>query len=94
MPEEIYSKIESKGAVQIFLSELKTIFNGKYRFDLPNREDKPMEFSNEYCLSVLDYDAQDVIEELVKIKSRDNKYVVCTSFHFPEREMNFPYINF
>ncbi len=47
MPEEIYSKIESKGAVQIFLSELKTIFNGKYRFDLPNREDKTMEFSNE-----------------------------------------------
>lgn len=71
MPEEIYSKIESKGAVQIFLSELKTIFNGKYRFDLPNREDKPMEFSNEYCLSVLDYDAQDVIEELKSLTLKE-----------------------
>ena len=71
MQEEIYSKIESKGAVQIFLSELKTIFNGKYRFDLPNREDKPMEFSNEYCLSVLDYDAQDVIEELKNLTPKE-----------------------
>ena len=35
-----------------------------------------------------------LIYKKVKIKSRDNKYVVCTSFHFPEREMNFPYINF
>ena len=71
MPEEIYSKVESKGAVQIFLSELRTIFKGKYRFDLPNREDKPMEFSNEYCLSVLDYDVQDVIEELKSLTLKE-----------------------
>lgn len=50
MPEEVNSKIESKGAVQIFLNELKTILNGKYRFDLPNREDKPMEFSKRILL--------------------------------------------
>ena len=30
-----------------------------------------MEFSNEYCLSILDYDVQDVIEELKSLTLKE-----------------------
>ena len=122
----------TKGNVQIFLNELKSILNSKNCiFDLLEREDKEEKYTNRYCMNNFDYYKDDVKLELktlevsnyyrtvqdennkkykeyyyefgkiiqgkmvyikVKIVSRDNKNILCMSFHFPELEMTrFPY---
>ena len=122
----------TKGNVQIFLNELKSILNSKNCiFDLLEREDKEEKYTNRYCMNKFDYYKDDVKLELktlevsnyyrtvqdennkkykeyyyefgkiiqgkmvyikVKIVSRDNKNILCMSFHFPELEMTrFPY---
>jgi hypothetical protein len=130
MPDE-EGFIEKSTTVKSFLQELNLILSHpKCDIIIPNRDDKPYKFTNEYCLSILDFDIEDVKKELkslkienylrtkkdennkkyneyyyefgkniqnkkvyikVKIVSRDNKQVLCISFHFPEYEMKFPY---
>lgn len=55
----------TKGNVEIFLRDLRDIFNSEnYMFILPDREDKIKQYTTKFCLSELDYEKSDVIEEL------------------------------
>ncbi len=61
--------IESKGAVQIFLTDLKNILlNPKLNFRLQSRENKEYEYTTDYCLETLNYNIIDVIKELSTLK--------------------------
>lgn len=132
MPQDEEGFQSTKGDVQIFLDELKSILNSKdCILDLQKRDDKEEQYSNRYCMNKLDYFEDDVKLELksleicnyyrtvqdenikkhkeyfyvfgkiiknkmvyikVKIVSRDNKNILCMSFHFPKFEMTrFPY---
>lgn len=64
--------IETKGAIQIFLMDLKNILKDpKLNFILMPREDKEYEYTTEYCLTALGYDTNDVIAELLKLEVQD-----------------------
>lgn len=63
---------ETKGAVIIFLKDLKSILlNPKLEFRLEPREDKEYEYTTDYCLEILNYDTSDVIKELLKLELKD-----------------------
>lgn len=63
---------ETKGAISIFLKELKTILvDPKLEFRLEPREDKEYEYTTDYCLETLNYTTSDVIEELLKLELKN-----------------------
>lgn len=64
--------IESKGAVQVFLNDLKIVLNDpKSDLTIEPREDKEEEYRTDYCLTTLMYDKKDVEEELKNLKLKD-----------------------
>lgn len=64
--------IETKGAVQTFLQDLKSILiNPELDFRLMPREDKEYEYTTEYCLEILSYNTNDVINELLSLTVKD-----------------------
>lgn len=64
--------IETKGAVQTFLTDLKNILlDPKLNFRLEPREDKEYEYTTDYCLETLTYDISDVIKELLKLNLKN-----------------------
>lgn len=63
---------ETKGAVIIFLKDLKSILlDPKLEFRLEPREDKEYKYTTDYCLEILNYDTSDVIKELLKLELKD-----------------------
>lgn len=58
-----------KGAIQIFLDELKILLkDSKVVFNLYLREDKPEAYTTKHCLQELQYDKSDIINELLTLK--------------------------
>lgn len=63
---------EKKGAVEIFLREMKEILKSpELEFRLVPREDKEEEYTTEYCLASLNYDTADIINELMLLEVKD-----------------------
>lgn len=66
----------TKANVEDFLKELKYILNDpKSELSILPRTDKKVEFSTEYCLTDLEFETNDVKEELKKLKT--TQYVEC-----------------
>ena len=66
----------TKGNVETFLKELKKILeNPKSKVNIIPREDKPIEYSTDYCLTDLGMNKEDIKEELKKLKL--DEYVEC-----------------
>ncbi len=66
----------TKGNIEIFLKELKNILEIPIsKLNIIPREDKPEEYSTEYCLRDLEFEIEDVKEELKKLKL--SEYVEC-----------------
>ena len=66
----------TKGNVETFLKEVRNILKiPESRLDIMPREDKPIEYSTEYCLRDLGFETEDVKEELKKLKL--SEYVEC-----------------
>lgn len=64
--------IESKGAVNTFLNELqKMLLDPNMELILQTREDKPDEYTTDYCLEELNYDKLDVIKELLQLNIKN-----------------------
>ena len=56
----------TKGNVETFLKEVRNILKiPESRLDIMPREDKPIEYSTEYCLRDLGFETEDVKEEQV-----------------------------
>lgn len=64
--------IENKGAVNIFLAELKRILEDKdARLNILPREEKEVQYTTRYCLRELGYTEEDVRGELQSLKIKD-----------------------